>query len=67
MFSIDFWTTTNMSLFWDYAKVLLETTAPGVMIWFALIGVGMLLTIVVGAWKESAKKDNDDDYDYKEY
>lgn len=55
-----------MSLFWDYAKVLLETTAPGVMIWFALIGVGMLLTIVVRAWKESAKKDNED-YEYKEY
>lgn len=63
----DFWSAVNMSTFWEFVEGILGTAAPGVMLWFAIIGVGMLLKIVVNAWKESAKKDDSEDYDYKEY
>lgn len=63
---IDFLNSVNLGLFWDYVKMLLEGVAPGIMITFAVICVGFLIGIVVKAWKQSAKEE-DPDYDYKEY
>lgn len=65
--TIDFWTDANMAEFWGFSKMLLETTAPGVMIWFAIVGVGLVLTIVVKAWRDSSKENSDEEYDYREY
>jgi hypothetical protein len=64
---INFYSTENLALFWDYVKMLLSATAPGVMIWFALVGVGLLLGIVVKAWKQSAKEEENEDIEIKHY
>jgi hypothetical protein len=65
--TLDFFNADNMNLFWEYSKSLLSTAAPGVMIWFAIIGVGLLLSIIVKAWKDSAKDKDDDDIEFREY
>ncbi|MBG9585549.1 hypothetical protein [Cytobacillus firmus] len=64
---IDFFNESNLALFWDYVRMLLEGVAPGVMISFAVVAVGFLLGIIIKAWKKAAKDDDDRDYDYKEY
>ncbi|MBU8733700.1 hypothetical protein M3205_23245 [Cytobacillus firmus] len=64
---IDFFNSTNLSLFWSYVKMLLEGVAPGVMIAFAVVCVGFLLGIIVKAWNQSAKEEEERDYDYREY
>lgn len=66
---INFLNDANMTEFWEYAKMLLSTAAPGVMIWFAVVGVGLLLGIVVKTWRESAREqqEDDDDIDYRHY
>lgn len=66
--SIDFYSTENLNLFWEYVKGLLQTTAPGVMIWFALVSVGLLLGIIVKAWRQSSKEqEDDDDIEFRHY
>lgn len=67
METINFFNTENMGLFWEYVQSLLTTAAPGVMLWFAIVAVGLVLTMVVKAWRESQKEDKDEDYDYREY
>lgn len=69
MEKIDFYTTDNMNLFWEYVKGLLSTAAPGVMLWFSVVCVGLLLGIVVKAWKQSSKEhdDDDDDIEFRHY
>jgi len=64
---ITFWTSENMGLFWEYVRSLLTTAAPGVMIWVAMISVGLLLGIIVKAWTHSSRDQDDDDYDVKHY
>lgn len=64
---IDFWTNANMGLFWEYVKTLLVTIQPGVMLWVAVGAVGLLLGIVVNAWRESSEKKKEDDVEYREY
>lgn len=64
---IDFFNSTNLSLFWSYVKMLLEGVAPGVMIAFAVVCVGFLLGIIVKAWKQSSREEEERDYDYREY
>jgi hypothetical protein len=65
--TVNFFNEENMTLFWEYCKSLLSTAAPGVLIVIAVMGVGMLITIIINAWKEANKKEQDDDYDYREY
>jgi hypothetical protein len=67
MFEINFYSAENMQLFWDYTQSLLKTAAPGVLIWFATIAVGWLLTIIVRSFRQGNNDDDDDDYDIKHY
>lgn len=65
---IEFYTTENMSLFWSYTKMLLQGISPGIMLVFAVVCVGLLLGIVVRAWKKSARDlENEDEIEYREY
>jgi hypothetical protein len=65
---IDFYTPERMTEFWGYVQGLLETTSPGVMLWFSVVAVGMVLGIIVKAWKQGSKENNDDDdYDIHHY
>ncbi|MCK6259391.1 hypothetical protein LCY76_22730 [Fictibacillus sp. KIGAM418] len=61
MKQIDFYTSDNMAQFWDFTKGLLQTTAPGIMLWFAVTAVGIVLTIIVKAFRQSSKEDDEDD------
>jgi hypothetical protein len=65
--TVNFFNEENMGLFWGYCKSLLSTAAPGVLIVLAVMGVGMLITIIIKAFKEATKEDKDDDYEYREY
>lgn len=70
MTPITFSSAENMSIFWGYVKMLLSGVAPWIMISVALAGVGMLLVIVIKAWKQSAKgqeNEEDDDYEVRHY
>jgi hypothetical protein len=64
--SIDFWTTENMGDFWGYVRMLLETVSPGVMLWTAVAAVGILIGIIVAAFRKSSK-DEDDDIEFRHY
>lgn len=52
--------------FWNYVKFLLEEVNPFVMISFALMAVGLLIPIIVKAFKKS-DDDLDHDFEYREY
>lgn len=52
--NIVFYTPERMAEFWGFVKTLLSMVSPGVMIAVAIIAVGMILTVVVRAWKEAA-------------
>lgn len=68
--NITFATSDNMSIFWGYVKTLLGFAGPWVMIAVAIIGVGMLLFVIISAFKKSAKDDEeekDDDYEVRHY
>lgn len=65
---IDFWSNSRLGEFWDMVKLLLTGVSPGIMISVAVSAVGMLIIIVINAWKSSSKENNDErDYEYREY
>lgn len=64
---ITFWDDAHTQEFWDFATMLLKTTSPGVMISFALVAVGLLLGVIVNAWRQSSKEDEEEDYEIKHY
>jgi hypothetical protein len=64
---INFFNATNMNLFWEYTRMLLKTASPGVMLVFAVIAVGWLLTIIIQTFRNSTKDDDDDDIEIKHY
>ena len=72
-YEIEFWNSGRLQEFWDMAAAMLKFAAPGVLIAVAIIGVGMLLTIVIAAFKKGAddddrrRRDDDDDFDVKYY
>ncbi|MBM4765449.1 hypothetical protein [Bacillus sp. B15-48] len=67
-YNLEFYTNENMNTFWQFVEMLLKTAAPGVLIWFALIGVGLLLRIIVKSFKDGNKNnDDDDDIEIKRY
>lgn len=68
--TIDFFNSENMMLFWDYVKMLLMGVQPAILISVAVVAVGLILGIVVKAWRKSSDdqlKDNDDDYEIRHY
>lgn len=67
MNSITFGNSTDLAEFWNMVKMLLTAVNPWVMISFSIVCVGLLLSIVVKAWRNASKEtDQDSDYDYKE-
>lgn len=65
--SITFGNSTDLAEFWNMVKMLLTAVNPWVMISFSIVCVGLLLAIVVKAWRNASKEtDHDSDYDYKE-
>lgn len=67
MYDIEFWNSVRLTEFWDMVGGLLKFVSPGVLITVAIIGVGMLLTIVINAFKQGAEDDDDKDYEIKHY
>lgn len=70
MNNITFATPANMNIFWGNIKTLLGFASPWIMIAVAILAVGMLLAIVVKAFRDAAKDDDpekQDDYEMKHY
>lgn len=68
--SITFATPENMGIFWGYVKTLLSFASPWVMISVSIIAVGMLLFIVITAFKKASKdryEEDEDDFEIKHY
>lgn len=62
-----FFSNTNLSTMWGYVETLLKFIAPGVMIPFAIVCVGLLLGVVIRAWKQAGKEQEEEDYEVKHY
>lgn len=62
-----FYTDERLAQLWDFVRQLLQMTSPGVMIWFAIVAVGLLLTIVVNAWRKSSSDRDEDDIEIRHY
>lgn len=66
--NISFATDGNMTVFWGFVRTLLSFASPWVMIAVAILAVGMLLAIVVQAFKKASKEDDpDDDIEIRHY
>jgi hypothetical protein len=63
---INFFNAENLSLFWEYVRMLLAGVSPGILITFAVVAVGWLLRIIVQSFRKSGE-DDDDDIEIKHY
>ncbi|MEF7566327.1 hypothetical protein V4V35_25390 [Bacillus infantis] len=64
---IDFWKDDTMAQFWSYVRMLLEGISPGIMITVAVAAVGIMVGIVVKAFKSSSEDEEEEDYEVKHY
>jgi ABC-type amino acid transport system permease subunit len=64
---IDFWSDNTMTEFWGYVRMLLEGVSPGIMLTVAVAAVGIMVGIVVKAFKSSSEDEEDEDYEVKHY
>lgn len=64
---ITFGGTEDMSEFWGMVKMILSGTSNWVLIWVAITGVGLLLGIVVKAWRQAEKDNEDEDIEFRNY
>lgn len=67
-----FFDTKNMSTLWEFVATLLKFVAPGVMIFVAIVCVGMVVNLAIKAFKKGTDDDddrrkNDDEYETKYY
>jgi len=66
-----FFTTQRLSVFWDYVGALIKYIAPAIMIAVAIAIVGMVLNVIITAFRKGAdsedRRKDDDDYDMKYY
>lgn len=68
-----FFDAKNLKGLWDFVAVLLKYVAPGVMIFVAIFIVGLVINLVVRAFKKGAddddddKRKDDDEYDMRYY
>lgn len=56
-----FFDAKNMNTLWDFVAVLLKYVAPGVMIFVAIVCVGMVINMAIKAFRKGTDDDNDDD------
>lgn len=65
---INFLNGENLSLMWSYARTLLSGVSPLILISFAIVSVGLLLGIVIKAWKSISKdSEKEDDVEIRHY
>jgi len=67
-----FFDTKNLNTLWDFVAVLLKYVAPGVMIFVAIVVVGVVINMIIKMWRKGTDDDddrrkNDDDYETKYY
>lgn len=68
MYDVTFWDSARLKEFWGIVESLLKFASPSVLIAVAIIAVGMVMTLVIYAFKKGANQDNrDDDFDIKYY
>jgi len=65
--AITFATPENMDQFWSFVKTLLSFASPWVMIAFAILAVGFLLVIIVNAWKNAGREEDEDEIEVRHY
>lgn len=58
-----FFTSARLMEFWGWVKILLQMASPAVLIAVAIIAVGLLLAIVIRAFKKSSKEQYAGSYD----
>lgn len=65
---IEFFTPARISEMWEMLEMLMRMVSPGVMISFAITAVGLVLVIIINAFKQAAaKKDDDDEIEVRHY
>lgn len=67
-----FFDSKNLKTLWDFVAVLLKYVAPGVMILVAIFCVGLVINLVIRAFKKGSDDDDDrrkddDEYDMRYY
>lgn len=68
MYDHTFFTSQRLAEFWEMVEGLLKLASPSVLIFVAISAVGMLLLLVIRAFKKGANSQDDDkDYDIKYY
>lgn len=67
--NIVFYTPERMAELWKNVESLLSMVSPGVMIWVAITAVGMLLIIIINAFRQATapKEEDDDDVEVRHY
>lgn len=58
-----FFTSARLMEFWGWVKILLQMASPAVLIAVAIIAVGLLLAIVIRAFKKASKEQYAGSYD----
>lgn len=67
-YNIEFFTPARLREFWSMIEGLLKFASPSVLIFVAIMAVGMVLTIAIKAFKKGAEtNDQDKDFDIKYY
>ena len=64
---ITFLNSENLNQLWSFVGTLLKGVSPGILISFSIVCVGLLINIVIKAWKGSAKEQEDEDVDIRHY
>lgn len=62
-----FFDAAALTELWQMVVGLLSLASPAVLIFVAIVAVGMLVTIAIVAFKKAANDDDDEDYDIKYY
>ncbi|WP_249646155.1 MULTISPECIES: hypothetical protein [unclassified Lysinibacillus] len=66
-----FFTPQRLDVFWSYVGALIKYIAPAIMIAVALYCVGMVLNVIISAFRKGAdsedRRKDDDDIDMKYY
>lgn len=65
MLNITFATPGNMNTFWGFVRTLLNFAGPWLMIAVAILAVGILLTVIITAFKNASKDDREENEEYE--
>ena len=65
--SMNFFTEARMLEFWGYVRAILMSASPMVMLGVAIFCVGLVITIIIRAFRQAQDDDQDEDFDIKHY